>query len=99
VAPNYGVAIAKEACSEGMATQVFLRFKPLIAPVTLSTCPNGQEAVCTNATSKGASTKGSDFNTVWAEHGNAETENRTNTDANTRIFMIHQARWTIIPDR
>jgi hypothetical protein len=93
------MAIAKEACSEGRTTQVFLRFRPLIAPVTLSTWPNGQEAACTKATSKGASTKGSDFKTVWAEHGNAETEHRTNNDASTRIFMIHQTRGIIIADR
>jgi len=99
VSPNYGTAIASEACSEGSATQVFLRLRPLIAPVTLSTWPSGQEDACTNTASKGASTKGSDFNTVWAEHGSAKTEDRTNTDAKTRIFMIHQTGETIIADR
>jgi hypothetical protein len=65
----------------------------------LSTWPNGQEDACTNTASKGASTKGSDFKTVWAEHGSAKTEDRTNTDAKTRIFMIHQTGETIIADR
>jgi len=94
-----GLAIASEACSEGRTTHAFFRFKPLIAPVTFSTWPSGHEDACTNTTSNGASTKGSDFNTVWAEHGSAETEHRINTDAKIRIFMIHQAGEIIIADR
>jgi hypothetical protein len=93
------MAIAREACSEGRTTQVFLRFRPLIAPVTLRTWPNGQADAWTSTTSNGARTKGSDFKIVWAEHGNAKTEDTTNTDAKTRIFIIHQAGATIIADR
>ena len=99
VAPSYGTAITNEACSEGRTTQVFFRLRPLIAPVTLSTWPNGHEDAWTNTASKGASTKGSDFKTVWAAHGSAKTEDNTNTDAKTRIFMIHQAGETIIAYR
>jgi hypothetical protein len=96
---GYGTAIASEACSEGRTTQVFFRLRPLIAPVTFITWPSGQDEACTNTASKGASTKGSDFNTVWAEHGNAKTEDTTNTDAKTRIFMIQQTGEIIIADR
>ncbi len=35
----YGVATASDACSEASVTQAFLRCRPLIAPVTLSTLP------------------------------------------------------------
>jgi hypothetical protein len=96
---GYGTAIASEACSEGRTTQVFFRLRPRIAPVTFSTWPSGHDDAWTNTASKGASTKGSDFNTVWAEHGNAKTEDRTNTNAKTRIFMIQQTGETIIADR
>src|SRR5947207_14533867 len=48
---DYGVATASEACSAASVTQAFLRCSPLIAPVTLSTFPAGQEASCTKATS------------------------------------------------
>ena len=46
----YGVAVASEACSAASATQA-LRCSPLIAPVTLSTFPAGQDASCTKAIS------------------------------------------------
>ena len=47
----YGVAFASEACSEASDTQALRRCSPLIAPVTLSTFPAGQDASCTKATS------------------------------------------------
>jgi hypothetical protein len=53
-ARTYGVATASEACAATSATQAFLRCKPLIAPVTLSTFPAGQEASWTKAISYGA---------------------------------------------
>ena len=45
------VAFASDACSEASDTQAFRRWSPLIAPVTLSTFPAGQDASCTKATS------------------------------------------------
>ena len=47
----YGVALTSEACSEASVTQALRRCSPLIAPVTLSTLPTGQDASCTKATS------------------------------------------------
>jgi hypothetical protein len=47
----YGVAVASEACSEASVTQALRRCSPLIAPVTLSTFPAGQDASCTKAIS------------------------------------------------
>ena len=54
----YGVATANEACSAAREarwaandTQTFLRCRPRIAPVTLSTLPAGHEASCTKAIS------------------------------------------------
>jgi len=70
-----------------------------MAPVTLSTCPKGQDDAWTKTTSNGASTNGSDFKTVWAAQGSAKTEHRINTDAKIRIFVIHQAGEIIITDR
>ena len=48
---GYGVATASDAWSAERVTQAFLRCRPLIAPVTLSTLPAGQEASCTSAIS------------------------------------------------
>ena len=70
-----------------------------MAPVTLSTCPEAQDDAWTKTTSKGASTNGSDFKTVCAAQGSAKTEDKINTDAKIRIFLIHQAGKTIIADR
>ena len=80
-------------------THTFFRLRPLIAPVTLSTCPGGQDDACTNTTSNGASINGSDFRTVWAAQGSTKPEDRINTHAKIRIFMIHQAGEIIIADR
>ena len=41
----YGVAMASEACSAASATQVFLRCRPRMAPVTLRTFPTGQDGI------------------------------------------------------
>jgi len=50
-ARGQGVATASEACSAVRATQVLRRCNPLMAPVTLSTCPAGHKAFWTKATS------------------------------------------------
>src|SRR3982074_691387 len=47
----YGIAVASDACSAASATQAFLRCRPLIAPVTLSTLPAGHATSCTKAIS------------------------------------------------
>ena len=52
VAPTQGdVAAASDVCADGSATHARLRCRPLIAPVTFSTMPAGQDASCTKATS------------------------------------------------
>jgi len=49
--PQGDVTTASEVCVDGSATQTCLRCRPLIAPVTFSTLPAGQDASCTKATS------------------------------------------------
>jgi hypothetical protein len=66
-------------------TQTLRRSSPLIAPVTLTTFPAGQDALCTNVTSYGARIRGSDFSTVWAKHGIAVAE-KIIPDAKARMF-------------
>ena len=66
-------------------TQTLRRSSPLIAPVTLSTFPAGQDALCTNATSYGARIRGSDFSAVWAKHGIAVVE-KIIPNAKARMF-------------
>ena len=74
-------AVAKPAAR----TQTLRRSSPLIAPVTLSTFPAGQDALCTNATSYGARIRGSDFGTVRAKPGIAVAE-KIIPDAKASMF-------------
>src|SRR3954465_6634120 len=87
-----GVAVASEACSPARATQAFRRCSPRIAPVTFRTLPEEHEAPLTQATSQGASIRGSDLRIVWAAHGKLTKHESTTADTKIRMSVVPPAR-------